>query len=82
VLGSQDGRRLDEQRIIRLNRWKTILFKCVLTLSCAFGTRALAFRAPQDLSSSGTLPPFSANFCITCLWSQMFIDPESVMSPL
>jgi len=35
-----------------------------------------------DLSSSGTLPPFSASFCMTCLCSQMFIDAESFMSPL
>ena len=36
----------------------------------------------QLFSSSGTLPPFSASFCITCLCSQMFIEAESFMSPL
>ena len=34
-----------------------------------------------DLRSSGTLPPFSASFCMTCLCSQIFIDAESFMSP-
>ena len=29
-------------------------------------------------SSSGTLPPFSTSFCITCLCSQIFIDAEIV----
>jgi hypothetical protein len=35
----------------------------------------------QLLRSSGTFPPFSANFCMTCLCSQMFIEAESFMSP-
>ena len=35
-----------------------------------------------DFKSSGTLPPLSANFCMTCLCSQMFIAAESFMSPL
>ena len=34
------------------------------------------------LRSSGTLPPFSASFCMTCLCSQMFIDAESFISPV
>ena len=29
------------------------------------------------LRSAGTLPPFAASFCMTCLCSQMFIDAES-----
>jgi hypothetical protein len=33
-------------------------------------------------NSSGTLPPFSASFCMTCLCSQMFIDAESFLSPV
>jgi hypothetical protein len=36
----------------------------------------------QCLSSSGTLPPFSASFCITCLCNQMFIEAESDVSPV
>ena len=32
-------------------------------------------------SSSGTLPPFSTSFCITCLCSQIFIDAESFVLP-
>jgi hypothetical protein len=36
----------------------------------------------QCLSSSGTLPPFSASFCMTCLCSQMFIEAESEVSPV
>jgi hypothetical protein len=36
----------------------------------------------QLFRSSGTLPPFSASFCITCLCSQMFIEAESFMSPV
>src|SRR5690606_26576973 len=34
------------------------------------------------LSSSGTLPPFSASLFMTCLCSQIFIDAESLVSPL
>ena len=30
-------------------------------------------------NSSGTLPPFSASFTMTCLWSQIFIDAEIVL---
>ena len=33
-------------------------------------------------SSSGTLPPFSASFSITCLCSQMFIVAELFLSPV
>ena len=35
-----------------------------------------------DFKSSGTLPPLSANFCMTCLCSQMFIAAESFISPV
>jgi hypothetical protein len=38
-------------------------------------------RGQLAVRSAGTLPPFSASFCITCLCSQMFIDAESFMSP-
>ena len=31
---------------------------------------------------SGTLPPFSASFTMTCLWSQIFIDAELFLSPV
>ena len=33
-------------------------------------------------NSSGTLPPFSASFTMTCLWSQIFIDAELFLSPV
>src|SRR5271167_2287216 len=33
-------------------------------------------------SESGTLPPFSASFCMTCLCSQRFIVAESFLSPV
>ena len=36
----------------------------------------------QFFSSSGTFPPFSASFFMTCFWSHMFIVAESFMSPL
>jgi hypothetical protein len=36
----------------------------------------------QCFKSSGTLPPLSASFCITCLCSQMFIEAESFVSPV
>jgi hypothetical protein len=39
-------------------------------------------RRNYSLSSSGTLPPFSASFIMTCLCSQMFIDAESFISPV
>src|SRR5215208_2026399 len=35
----------------------------------------------QSLRSSGTLPPFSASFRMTCLCSHMFMDAESFISP-
>ena len=36
----------------------------------------------QCFSSSGTLPPFSASFAITCLCSQTFIVAESSVLPV
>ena len=36
----------------------------------------------QVSSSFGTLPPLSAIFLITTLWSQMFIAAESSVSPV
>ena len=36
----------------------------------------------QVSSSFGTLPPLSAIFLITTLWSQMFIAAESPVSPV
>ena len=39
-------------------------------------------RAYYDFKSSGTLPPLSASFCMTCLCSQMFIAAELFISPL
>jgi len=41
-----------------------------------------SFLAAYDLRSSGTLPPFSASFCMTCPCNQMFIDAESLVSPV
>jgi hypothetical protein len=35
-----------------------------------------------DRSSSGTLPPFSASFRMTCLWSHTFIAAGSAVSPV
>ncbi len=35
-----------------------------------------------ERSSSGTLPPCSDSFRMTSLWSQMFIDAESFVSPV
>jgi hypothetical protein len=45
------------------------------------GLWCAATRGSQPLSSAGTLPPFSASFCMTCLCSHTFIDAESLMSP-
>ena len=36
----------------------------------------------QCFSSSGTFPPFSASLVITSLCNQMFIDAESLLSPV
>ena len=54
----------------------------LLEPGCARGSlSALRDFASYVRSSSGTLPPFSASFCITCLCSQIFIDAELFVSP-
>jgi hypothetical protein len=53
-----------------------------VTLPIRLPNRPVACSSAQVRSESGTLPPFSASFCITCLCSQMFIWAESFASPV
>jgi hypothetical protein len=46
----------------------------------SFGRQALC--APQRVRSAGSFPPFAAIFAIICLCSQIFIDAESLVSPV
>ena len=46
------------------------------------GARVGLCEQNQPFSSAGTLPPFSASFCMTCLCSQTFIAAELFVSPL
>ncbi len=51
----------------------------------AAGTKMPAASTAQTFThfkSSGTLPPFSASFVITCLCSQTFIAAESSVLPV
>ena len=46
------------------------------------GLRGWVIACAQSVSSAGTLPPFSASFFISALWSHMFMVAESFASPV
>ena len=82
-----DAGRENPRHLLRLASTKILLTKGFEESSRTCDPRHRAFndqqpRLPYALRLSGTLPPLSASFTITCLCSQTFISAEPSRAPV